>query len=133
MNGGLRTSVMWPKVEDCHYSACYCEENVHKLITTLVNDRECVSLRDLWAVFVSNSSKQVPILFQKNSTSSEGQAIWDYHVILVQETSDSSYLVWDLDSTLQFPCPFKDYAAHALKDIFPDISFFDRQGFLSGI
>ncbi|KJH45267.1 hypothetical protein DICVIV_08683 [Dictyocaulus viviparus] len=35
--------------------------------------------------------------------------MWDYHVILLQLVETSTSHIWDLDSTLPFPCPFDDY------------------------
>lgn len=51
---------------------------------------------------------------------SDGLVVWDYHVILTQTPGnqavgtsvDKPTLVWDLDTTLPFPCEFKRYALH---------------------
>eukprot|EP00798_Chlamydomonas_sp_ICE-L_P018027 gene18027-24440_t len=56
------------------YQACYCEENVYKLITSLVEAGHATSLLELFVVFVSNPDKR----------ESEGLVIWDYHVFLLQ-------------------------------------------------
>ena len=42
------------------YTACYCEENCHRLLPTLV-ERSLASIDELFVVFVSNSSKQVVV------------------------------------------------------------------------
>lgn len=60
--------------EACTYTACYCEENVYLLITQL---REAgARLGDLFVVFVSNPSKQVP-LWRQRAGGPHGLVVWD--------------------------------------------------------
>lgn len=40
----------------------------------------------------------------------------DYHVIFLYQTSASGTLVYDLDTTLTFPCDLKQYYEEAIKD-----------------
>ncbi|PNH06901.1 hypothetical protein TSOC_006693 [Tetrabaena socialis] len=40
------------------YTACYCEENVHRLASSLVELELAGSTQELFAVFISNESKQ---------------------------------------------------------------------------
>lgn len=42
---------------------------------------------------------------------------------LQKKKGDSPLLVWDLDSTLQFPCPLASYVADAIK---PSIQLFSE-------
>ena len=46
---------------DCTYTSCYCEENIYKLIERLGSGGHgtSISLDSLYAVFISNNSKQV--------------------------------------------------------------------------
>lgn len=101
--------------EDCVYNSCYCEENVYKLIGKLVSDGYAAH-KDLWAVFISNPGKVIPLFKQKWSRGDEGLVFWDYHVILVQCHKEAEYVVWDLDSSLGFPCPFDVYVESALQE-----------------
>lgn len=113
--------------EDCTYTACYCEENVYKLIHKLVSEGHA-AYEDLWAVFISNPGKVVPLYKQKSSGSmDDGLVFWDYHVVLVHCYQRTEYVVWDLDSTLGFPCPFDVYVASALQEyLFAELHQYDR-------
>lgn len=87
-----------------------------KLIETLVEKGEATHA-ELFACFISNTMKQVPTYCQKASRRTDGHVVWDYHVIALQLTNGlGQCLVWDLDSTLPFPCPLVDYQAMALPD-----------------
>ncbi|CAD7701527.1 unnamed protein product [Ostreobium quekettii] len=101
---------------DCTYTSCYCEENVHRLIDTLLQRGLAADAGALFAVFISNPSRTVPLWAQRKGLNPEGLVIWDYHVILIQEVAGSGdWLVWDLDTSLDFPVPFADYAGQAFK------------------
>lgn len=39
----------------------------------------------------------------------------DYHVILLLRAADGETLVYDFDTTLEFPCVFDTYIEHAIK------------------
>ncbi|PNH06899.1 Protein N-terminal glutamine amidohydrolase [Tetrabaena socialis] len=93
------------------YTACYCEENVHRLASSLVELELAGSTQELFAVFISNESKQVPLWRQRAGTSygggegggddggdggssqdggggrDEGLVVWDYHVLMLQASS----------------------------------------------
>ncbi|GAB6019336.1 Protein N-terminal glutamine amidohydrolase, variant 2 [Chamberlinius hualienensis] len=55
----------------------------------------------------------VPLWCQKASKREGGLVIWDYHVILIKKLHQS--VVYDLDSTLPFPCKFLQYATCTFK------------------
>ncbi|GMH34480.1 hypothetical protein BSKO_02314 [Bryopsis sp. KO-2023] len=99
--------------EECIYTACYCEENVYKLVE-LLTARKIASLDELWVVFLSNPMKRFPLFCQRSSEREGGLVVWDYHVILIQRPPGGSANVWDIDTTLEFPCPIDTYAAEAL-------------------
>ena len=106
--------------EDCIYTKCYCEENVWKLCESLA----CCQQNRAFAVFISNHNKSVPLWSQTaGDGSNNGLVIWDYHVILLI-LDDSNSLIYDLDSTLPFPCPLESYISetfhpeHNLKEKF---------------
>ena len=73
--------------EICTYTKCYCEENVHRLIATLVERGVARDASDLFVVFISNPSKSVPLWAQKAAREGcwGGLVVWDYHVVLLQE------------------------------------------------
>ncbi|KAF3179344.1 Protein N-terminal glutamine amidohydrolase [Orbilia oligospora] len=122
-----------PPREALLYTSCYCEENIYKLIECHINS---TSLKHYTVIFLSNSSKCIPVFSQKIQRSPINPAVWDYHVILayhpnhsleelLQQSGDQedkeeqsfepaitkSY-IYDLDTTIQtFPCPFPTYFA----------------------
>ncbi|KAK6505568.1 Protein N-terminal glutamine amidohydrolase [Arthrobotrys musiformis] len=120
-----------PPREALLYASCYCEENIYKIIECHVNP---ASLKHYTVIFLSNSSKCIPVFSQKIQRSPNHPIVWDYHVILAyhpnhtleellrhpesHEEGDSegqfftkSY-IYDLDTTIQtFPCPFPRYFA----------------------
>lgn len=84
-----------------------------------------------WVVFISNAIKSVPMFHQLASADPSKSVCWDYHVILLQAqpqheesptmTMSNSYddrhpnhpasrlVVYDLDSSLPYPCLLSDY------------------------
>ncbi|WOH06480.1 hypothetical protein DCAR_0625908 [Daucus carota subsp. sativus] len=100
------------------------EENVYHLCKKLWTRGTEGQGSDLFVVFISNEKKQIPLWNQKASQRAEGLTLWDYHVICVEKKEgDSPLLVWDLDSTLQFPCPLASYVSEAIK---PSIQLFSE-------
>ncbi|XP_032832937.2 protein N-terminal glutamine amidohydrolase [Petromyzon marinus] len=112
-----------PPRDQCGYWGCYCEENVWKLIEHARGRRR--TLRGLYAVFISNDARTVPLWKQKCKQGTDEPVLWDYHVLLLLQhaedgsssnsSSSSSSFVYDLDSTLPFPCTLDSYAAQALR------------------
>lgn len=101
--------------EDCTYTSCYCEENVWWLCD-LVKNKFPEEIQKCYAVFISNNQRTIPIWKQKASNRQDGRVIWDYHVIFLYRTSESETLVYDLDTTLMFPCDFHQYYEESIKD-----------------
>ncbi|RVD82710.1 uncharacterized protein DFL_007125 [Arthrobotrys flagrans] len=122
-----------PPREALLYASCYCEENIYKLIEYHVNS---ASLKHYTVIFLSNSSKCIPVFSQKIQRSPNNPAVWDYHVILAYhpnhtleellqqpkahgelsgqppEPAITKSYIYDLDTTIQtFPCPFPTYFA----------------------
>lgn len=99
-------------------TACFCEENIFLLCKQL---SQCgianPDASDLFVVFISNSNKKVPIWRQKASSREDGCVVWDYHVICVQTFSTKGLepVIWDLDTTLQFPVSFSKYVKEAFQ------------------
>lgn len=81
-----------------HYSPYYCEENVWQLCR-----EPQIKGRSAFVVFVSNSEKSCAVWRQRAAYSTDAPMIWDYHVILLTKEQKHGWLVWDLDSTLDFP------------------------------
>ncbi|XP_052175014.1 protein N-terminal glutamine amidohydrolase [Diospyros lotus] len=106
----------------------YCEENAYLLCKKLcTNGVADIDGSDLYVVFISNEKKQVPLWHQKASYRADGVTLWDYHVICVQrKRGQSSALVWDLDSSLPFPCPLASYVSETIRPSFHLFSEFQR-------
>ncbi|CAL8466604.1 g6140 [Coccomyxa elongata] len=93
------------------YTPYYCEENIYKLCQQLTAQEDYDG--DLFAVFISNREKLVPILRQTVEENTGGAVVWDYHVIAVERVRGSSR-VYDLTSQLPKPCPLELYARRGL-------------------
>jgi len=66
-------------------------------------------------VFISNENKQVLFWKQKNQTHPTYPVVWDYHVIAVVKGEEGKpNVIFDLDSTLPFPCDFNVYILNAI-------------------
>ncbi len=122
-----------------NYTVCCCsEENVYKLCETY-KESGLDTVNDCFAVLISNPSKTVAMWQQrKGDPKQESIVVWDYHVILIARqspstsptpsptpssstsstsptslSSTSSWLVYDLDTRLPFPCDLSVYIAKA--------------------
>ena len=83
------------------YASRYCEENaVH-----LLDRDELPPPRSI--VFISNASRSCPLWSQRAAARAGEPVIWDYHVVLLTEAGAPQ--LWDLDSTLPFPCDAQTY------------------------
>lgn len=103
----MTSSVLFKLKEDCVYTSCYCEENVWHLCKA-VKDNHPSCVIDCFCVFISNDDQTIPLWEQTASTRDDGLVVWDYHVIFIHKMPDGSF-VYDLDTRLNFPCPFKIY------------------------
>ncbi|RKP25743.1 N-terminal glutamine amidase-domain-containing protein, partial [Syncephalis pseudoplumigaleata] len=107
---------------DCQYTKQYCEENIYLLARQLLAvEPECRAS----VVFISNERRTVPLWCQSASRDDSTLVVWDYHVILVVQTSKSDAMVYDFDAMLPFPCPWSEYVQMVFQ---PDIALQD--GFL---
>lgn len=100
-----------PARDECVYTSCYCEENVWKLCEHIKNQTQ-TPLDEVYAVFISNEKRKIPLWKQKSSRGDE-PVVWDYHVILVHQNQQS--FIYDLDTTLPFPCHLQLYAHQAFQ------------------
>ncbi|VDO00218.1 unnamed protein product [Rodentolepis nana] len=99
--------------DQCVYTSHYCEENVYKLIELIKRN---YSSTEIYAVFISNHSKKVPLFYQKCGRSPDGVAVWDYHVIVILRfNGDVKFHICDLDTTLDFPCDASAYWSLAIR------------------
>lgn len=94
------------------YTPCYCEENAYLLCQQLAQNRQ----DDVHVVLISNPAQQVAFWHQRASNRADGLVVWDYHVLVVQATSNGA-LVWDLDTCVLVLSPpvcdaFKCNAPH---------------------
>jgi len=128
-----------PSKSQCIYTSCYCEENIYKLGEQLLKLNGDKFLDSCFVVFISNPAQKVPVWRQQTGDETRGHlALWDYHVIMIHhvprsvvvkkiadETSDGMVLdstheprilVYDLDTTLPFPCQATLYSWEAFRD-----------------
>lgn len=98
------------------YASCFCEENIYQLAVRLL-ETSLITEAQLFAIFISNSSKQVPVWEQKSSDERHEPVVWDYHVILLSRSGQEK-LIYDLDSYLPFPCHAMHYCERSFR---PDL------------
>jgi hypothetical protein len=98
----------------CLYAANYCEENVWQL-----SRAAGFTQRRRGALFISNRDRHCPLWSQRAATQPDQPVVWDYHVVLL---ALGPAQVFDLDSTLPFPCDALDYlgATFPLADQLPE-------------
>lgn len=102
--------------EKCIYTPCYCEENVWHLCKHAQQNFPAEDLNHCFVIFISNTGKMIPLWCQRASKDkSHGLVVWDYHVIFVIQQENGS-VVYDLDTTLSFPCTVDVYAMMALQE-----------------
>jgi len=94
----------WPGRESFEYAACYCEENVYRLL----GRPEFEGMRR-WALIVSNEARRVAVYRQRAGQGSEGRVVWDYHVLAIAESRKGFFAAFDLDTLLRFPCEACEY------------------------
>ncbi|ORY47872.1 hypothetical protein BCR33DRAFT_714926 [Rhizoclosmatium globosum] len=93
---------------DFTHTPCYCEENTLLLLKQLIS--QLPSDTKGYAVFVSNPSKSIPI----------------WHQTKGNPVSSTSFLVYDLDSTLPFPSTAEVYSKLALPILDPELTKYHR-------
>lgn len=93
----------FPGRHAARYAPYYCEENVYWLA------RNDPRRTDAMAVFISNVSRTVALCSQRIGSGENRLVVWDYHVIYLRDGR-----VFDLDSTLSFPCSAEIYEASEL-------------------
>ncbi|XP_057365297.2 protein N-terminal glutamine amidohydrolase-like [Daphnia carinata] len=98
--------------EECIYTNSYWQENVWHLCNYFRGNHPAL-LHECYAVFISNENQTVPLWSQKNSSNHQGLVVWDYHVIFIHYVNTKCD-VYDLDTTLAFPCSFDEYRTSAL-------------------
>ena len=68
-----------------------------------------------FAVFITNPVQRTYLRYQKSGKPNKhGLVIWDYHVIFLNKLENNTVWVYDLDSSLPFPCEFNEYFNKAL-------------------
>nr|XP_057903029.1 protein N-terminal glutamine amidohydrolase-like isoform X1 [Doryrhamphus excisus] len=109
----MKEDVITPSQDKCDYTSCYCEENVWKLCE-LIGKEGSAPLEEIFVVFISNDNRTIPLWKQKCACGDQ-PVVWDYHVLLLHICGGSGSVVYDLDSTMPFPCSLELYAKHALR------------------
>ena len=95
----------------------YCEENVWR-IAYRRHAAQSPPTRQHWVVFISNERGLVAMQHQK-ALRGDNVSCWDYHVVLFARDPGQSIMVYDVDSTLSYPCPLDEY----LEQSFPSNVF----------
>ncbi|XP_055706751.1 uncharacterized protein LOC129803900 isoform X1 [Phlebotomus papatasi] len=106
--------ILFPKIGECSYVSCYCEENVWKLCEQ-VKKNNPGELPKCYSVFVSNAGRTVPLWRQKAGRGDDKVVIWDYHVFFMHCVGPNRCLVYDLDTTLPFPTYFHKYVTETFR------------------
>ena len=96
------------------YTSCYCEENIWHLCDKIKKSKCLKESHKAYVIFISNENRAVPLWNQASSESEEGLVIWDYHVILILKKNNASE-VYDLDTSLPYPCDFQSYTKATFK------------------
>lgn len=104
------------RADPAGYTPCYCEENVANVARALLSSGSG-SYDELLVAFISNPAKACPIWHQRASATAAGEpVVWDYHVVLLGRRREGArYDVLDLDSSLPFPAPAREYCAAAFR------------------
>ena len=74
----LQAACPHPTASDCAYQACYCEENVYRLVASQLSGR------DVRVAFLSNKSRTFPIWCMRNACEPGDLVVWDYHVLAIE-------------------------------------------------
>lgn len=90
------------KIKEFKYSENFCEENIWHLCQN--PELEGFTKKVL---IISNSNRNCSFRFQKSPNGDE-LVWWDYHVILLASKPELQ-LIYDFDSTLEFPSSLKNY------------------------
>lgn len=90
------------KIKTFKYSENFCEENIWHLCQ---NPELEEFKKDV--LIISNINRNCSFRFQKSPNGDE-LVWWDYHVILLASQPEL-HLIYDFDSTLEFPSPLKNY------------------------
>lgn len=88
------------------YTAYYCEENIHHLLSRLQRLRKPSERH--YAVLISNPSRGNLLFHQKAAEEERGFVIWDYHAVALTTSLETRQTkVWDLDSDLGVETDFE--------------------------
>lgn len=100
------------------YTAAYCEENVCHLARRLLHEEGGGGGRPCVVLLISNAARACPVWHQQAAADARAVVVWDYHVVLLVQGDAGgadAWLVYDLDSTLPFPCALAVYVSEALR------------------
>ncbi|KRZ78009.1 Hexokinase type 2, partial [Trichinella papuae] len=89
------------------------EENVWHLSKQLIQAFPSSECR---VCFLTNCKRKVSLWHQRTGDPNfEGFVVWDYHVFAMLHHDEQGELIFDLDTTLQFPCSAKEYVEKAIR------------------
>lgn len=92
--------------------ACYCEENVYRLVCRkLKQNTHNADGDNYYVMFVSSESLCVPMYYQRAAARPTAPCLWDYHVLVLHaDPQQQQASILDVDSLLPYPTPLHDYA-----------------------
>lgn len=88
------------------YAPCYCEENIWHLA-----QHDALAKFDRWVICIANHRRACAFWCQRNAPDPREPVVWDYHVVLAARV-DHTIVIFDLDSTLDFPVAARKYLDH---------------------
>ena len=92
---------------DFEYAACYCEENVWRLLA-----RKELADWNTSAVAVFGRRQSVAVYRQKKGRPGDGLVLWDYHVFALARSVAGSFVL-DFDTSLPFMTGAREYVEAA--------------------
>jgi protein N-terminal glutamine amidohydrolase len=92
---------------DFEYAACYCEENVWRLLAS-----EELADWNTSAVAVFGRRQSVAVYRQRKGRPGDGLVFWDYHVFALARSGAESFVL-DFDTSLPFVAGAREYVEAA--------------------
>lgn len=104
------------------YCSHFCEENVWHLCSRFIasqgKEGEAKCEKETvngYAIFITSTSKATPICNQRAASTRTEPVLWDYHVIFLLKKHGYNSLIFDLDTTMDFPTDASEYCRSSFK------------------
>ncbi len=93
-----------------HDAPFWCEENAwHFCADARLDGHACA------VVVISNPDRCVALWHQRAASAPSRPVLWDYHVLVSSRDAEGAHWIWDLDTTLAFPCAASAWARATLR------------------